>query len=212
MADTATVIARIRTLIDDAAGDKSVFKENLRRSVLGNQVDGANKNFQLNNKRIVASSLSVSVDGASFAAPASEDDMRGRFTVTTAPATSLLATYDFQFFTDAEITIIIDSALSFVGATAAVNVDAGLLDALVKWAAGDCFEALSSRAGPLYDASAGGKSVSKASIKQHYLALAKQKHDEATAERDNFYKKKGEQFSPAYGKFALKQTPYTPRR
>lgn len=212
MASTATIITRIRTLIDDLAGDKSVFKENLRRAPIGDQVGSSNVNFQLNNRRIIAGSLFVSIDGGSFAAPTSEDDTRGRFVTATPPTLALLATYDFQFFTDTEITTIIDSALSFVGYTVTTNVPDGLLDPMVKWAAGDCFQALSSRAAPLYDAAAGNKNVRKSSITKSYLDLAKEKHAEATAERLAFFERKGEREAPAYGNIVISQTPYTPIR
>lgn len=213
MATTNDLLGRVRTLIDDVAGDKSVFKENLTRSVIGNQVDGASKNFQLNNRRIVATTLQVSADGAAFAPAASEDDLRGRFTLSTAPATSLLATYDFQFFNDTEITDFLTQAGSFVGSDDITQVATGLLDALVFKAASDAARALSMRSAPFFTAAAGGKSMQKGDISKKYADLANKLLDAATAERQAFYgDRKGLASSPAYGQFATRQTPWTPKR
>lgn len=213
MATTPDLIGRIRTLIDDVAGDKSVFKENLTRSIIGNQVDGSNKSFQLNNKRLVAGILTVSIDGGAFATPASEDTGHGRFTTGTAPASALLAIYDFQFFTDTEITDFLTQAGSFVGADDVTQVATGLLDALVFKAASDACQALSVRTVPFFNASAGGKSMDKNEIAKKYAALSDSLFKKAVAERLAYYgDRKGEASSPAYGQFATKQTPWTPRR
>lgn len=218
MATVVDLLARCRTLIDDLPGDKSVFKENLVRSVLGNQVGGGNLSFKLNNSRVsVISSvaqLQVSSDGAAYAAPATVDAPHGTFTLAAAPTTSLFATYDWQYFTDAEITDFITQAGDFVEATADVTtVPVGLLDALVFKAASDACFALSARRAGLYDASAGGKSASKGDISKKYRELAKDLFDRAVAERAAFWgPKKGQATSPAYGKFATNQTPWTPRR
>lgn len=214
MASTATILARVRTAIDDLAGDKSVFKENITRSMLGNQVGSGNTSFQLNNRR--TSGLQVSVDGAAFVAVSqtADESQRGRFVKSPAPATALLATYDFQFFTDAELTTIIEgSGLSFVGHATVVAVPDGLLDALTLKSSSDACAALASRTMPYYDAAAGGKSFNKNDIAKKYSALAKQHLDAAVSERDKFYSdKKGSTKAPAYGKFSTTQTPYTPKR
>lgn len=218
MATAADLLIRCRTLIDDLSGDKSVFKENLVRSNLGNQVDGANTSFKLNNNRIsiVASVavLQVSKDGGSYAAPATVDAAHGTFTLAAAPTTSLFATYDWQYFTDAEITDFLTQAGDFVEAVTDIStVPVGLLDALVFKAASDACFALSARRAGLYDAAAGGKSASKGDISKKYRELAKDLFDRAVAERAAFWgPRKGEATAPAYGKFATNQNPWTPRR
>lgn len=215
---TSDLISRVRTAIDDVAGGKSIFKENLARSRFGNQVGGGNVAFQLNNTRVVAGTLSVSKDGGSFAAAATEDDLRGRFTFASAPATAALATYDFLFFTDAEITTLLENSASFVGTTDATfaTVDPGLGDALVYKAASDAARALVTRTAPYYDAGAGGKSARKGAISPKYAALAKDLLAAAVAERLAFYgERKGAASAPAYGSVSPKSrnvTPYTPQR
>jgi hypothetical protein len=210
MATQAQARASLRAAIDDVP--KPVWKENLRRGVLRDQVDGTNTLFKLNNRRIVSGTLLVSADGGSFAAPATEDDSLGTFTLAVAPATALLANYSFEYFLDAELDPHLELALSFVGSADVPSVVQGLYDAFIKYAAGNALQALSSRAGPLYDASAGGKSVNKSSIKTHYLALAKQKFEEAEKERTAYYEGKGGREKPAFGRATTVQTPYTPRR
>lgn len=214
MPSSIDLLNRLRTAIDDVAGDKSIFKENLRRSVAGDQVDGTNKSFQLNNRRVVTGTLSVSADGAAFTTPASEDVARGRFTLASAPATSLKATYDFQFFTDAEATVFLNQAVDFIdGLTDPALVPAGLVDAFIKKAASDACYALATRTTPLYNASAGGKVLDKDNIAVKYRQKAKDLLEQAVAERTAFYgDRKGQSSSPAYGSLATTQKPWTPRR
>lgn len=215
MATTADLIGRCRTLIDDQPGDKSVFKENLTRSIQGNQVGSGNLSFQLNNRRLISTSLSVLADGAAATVTSSADQaLRGRFTITSsAPASSCFATYDFQFFTDAEITDFLTQAGSFVGIEDITEVPVGLLDALVFKASSDACRALASRAAPFFNASAGGKSMDKNDIAKKYNDLADKLLKAAQDERQAYYgDRKGEASSPSYGQFATKQTPWTPRR
>lgn len=218
MATAADLLTRVRTLIDDISSDKAVFKENLSRSLIGNQVNGTNTSFKLNNTRVSVvasvSTLQVSKDGAAYAAPTTVDNTHGTFTVTGAPTTSLFAIYDWQYFTDTEITGFLTQAGDFVEATTDITtVPVGLLDALVFKASSDaCFSLAARRAG-LYDASAGGKSASKGDISKKYRELAKDLFDRAVAERKAFYgERKGESSAPAYGQFATNQKPWTPRR
>lgn len=216
MATANDLLTRVRILIDDQAGDKSVFKENLARSIQGNQVGSGNLSFQLNNRRLIATSLSVLADGSAATVSSSADQaLRGRFTITSsAPSSSCFATYDFQFFTDTELTDFVNQAADFVeGVSDVTTVQVGLLDALVLKAASDACFALASRSGSLYNAAAGGKSAQKGDISRKYKDLAKDLFDRAVAEREAFYgPRKGQASSPASGKFATKQTPWTPRR
>lgn len=217
----ADLLARVRQAIDDVNGAKSILQENLTRSRFGNQVNGANKSFQLANTRIInpgTSTLFVSADGGAFVAAATEDDFRGRFTLAAAPATSLFATYDFQFFTDAELTVFLENAASYVGTTDATfaSVDPGLGDALVYKAGSDAARALSLRNAPYYDVGAGGKTVRKGDVGKKYRDLAKDLIESAKAEREAFYgDRKGQASSPAYGRSSPTSrivSPYTPRR
>lgn len=217
MAVLTDLLSRLRTAIDDVAGGKTVFKENISRSVWGNQVTTGNKSFRLNNQRIAViasvSTLLVSADGAAYAAAATEDDFRGIFTLASSPATSLFAQYDWTYFTDAELTDFINQAADFVGVSDPTTVPVGMIDALVFKAGSDASFALSARRAGLYNAGAGGKTAQKGDISKKYKDLAKDLFDRATAERLAFYgTRKGKSSSPSYGKFATKQRPWTPRR
>lgn len=213
MATTASLITSVRTKIDDKPGDHSSFKENFTRGPLGNQVGTPNVSFQAMNKRITSGTLTVLIDGAAGAVTTTADGLlRGRFTTTTIPLTSLFATYDFQFFTDAEITEFLTAAGSFVGVSDIEDVVAGLVDALTFKAGSDACFALAARTGMLYDASAGGKAASKGDLAKKYKDLAKDLFDRAVAERTNFYERKGGRAAPAYGSTTTGQRPYTPRR
>lgn len=215
MADITSLITSVRIKIDDNPGDKSTFKENLSRGIYGNQVNGVNLDFQTNNKRITTGTLSVLADGSTATLSTSAAGLlRGRFSITSAaPATSCYATYDYQFFTDTEITEFLTAAGSFVGSIDPTTVADGLIDALTFKAASDACFALSSRTGMLYDASAGGKQAAKGDLAKKYRELAKDLFDRATVEREAFYgKRKGAATSPAYGKTNTNQRPWTPMR
>lgn len=214
---TSDLISRIRAAIDDSPASKSILQENLARSRYGNQVGGGNKNFAVGNTRLISGTLAVVSDGATVT-PASIDLFRGRFVLTVAPASSLLATYDFEFFTDTELTVFLENAASFVSTTdlTFVSVDTGLGDAIVYKAASDAAFALSARSSPYYNAGAGGKSSQKGDISKKYRDLAEDLFGRATKERDAFYgPRKGMATSPAYGQIAPAGrivSPYTPRR
>jgi len=218
---TSDAILSVRSrLDDDATGVKSVLNEDLRKSAIGNQVGSGNKSFVLNNKRIIGAILSpatpstlvVTVD-VSVVSVASEDDTRGRFTLTVAPVTSCLATYDFQFFTDAELTQIVNDALGFVSVTTISNLVSGLSDALIYKAASDGASKIAARTGQYYNATAGGKSHQKGTIADKFLKLADYYAKLAVQERAAFYgPRKGAATSPASGRVTLTSKPYTPRR
>lgn len=202
----------VRNLIEDLAGSHVVRREDLRRSVNGNQVDGVNKDFILNNQKFITGTLTVSPDGGAYITPPTLNATRGTFSLTTAPATSLIARYDFQNFLDAEVDEHVNNGLRFVGIATPASVPFGLEQAVILESAASCFNALASRTAHFFDASVGGKGINKASIKQHYLALAKEKHAMAVVERDEFHENKGENLAPAYGKVELQHQVYTPRR
>lgn len=218
MAAISDLLSRLRTAIDDVAGDKTAFRENLRRSVYGDQVAGGTTlNFRLNNQRVavvnLVSTLMVSADGNTFAPPATEDDLRGTFTLLVAPTSSLIATYDYQYFTDTELTDFINQAADFIGVADPTAVPVGLLDALVFKAGSDACFALSARRAGLYNAGAGGKTAQKGDISKKYKDLAKDLFERAVAERLAFYgQRKGKSSAPSAGSFATKQTPWTPIR
>lgn len=222
MASQEDARAQLRTLIDDLNDppSKIVRQEDLRRSVLGDQVNGTNKFFQLNNRRIVeptalTTSLIVISDGVTLAPVTgyTDDPVRGTFTVVgAAPATSLLARYDFLYFLDDEIDGHLQNGLRFVGYSDVTGVPDLLLNAALLSGAGYAFQALAARTAPLYDASAGGKTLNKASIKKHWLDLAAMKFKEAKEALDNYYTRQGQRNAPAYGQFNTGQVPYTPKR
>lgn len=221
---------QLRTLIDDLESPPSHFvrQEDLRNSPLGDQVAAGINFFQLANRRIVeltaaTTTLVVIKDGVQLTPVTgyTDDPIRGTFVlVGSLPTTSLFARYDFTLFLDSELNPPIEAGLRFLGlasgisniSTDVANVPEGLNHALLLEAASQCFEALASRTAPLYDASAAGKTLNKKSIKDHYLALAKQKHEEAMAALENFYKRQGRRDAPAFGQFSTQQKVYTPIR
>lgn len=225
MALLTTLRSQLRTLVNDKDGatpSNSTRKENLRRSVNGDQVGGGNKFFILNNTRIVANSVTFISDGTILGATDFTVDLvKGIVTVAgavAAPVTTAIARYDFLRFLDIELDDHLTAGLRFLGrstgvlSTDAPNVPEGLNEAFLHEAAANAFEELAARTANLFDASAAGKSINKASIKDHYLKLAKEKHEKAVQMRDDFYKRQGAREAPASGKFATTQRVYTPRR
>lgn len=216
MATEAAILARVRTAIDDVAGDKSAFRENLARSPGGTQINGTNQDFQLLNRRVIAGSVVITADGsAATVSTTTAGLLRGRVSITsTAPSTSCLATYDYQYFTDEELTTILEGdAASFIDFSDLTQVPNGLLNALVFFAGSVACRALAVRMATLYNAGAGGRSAQKGDIGKKYNDLADRLAKQATDERLLFYgSRKGEASSPAYGKFTPTQKVWTPRR
>lgn len=219
MPTQAAARSQVRSLIDDLDNppSKSVRQEDLRRSALGDQVDGTNKFFQLNNRRIVAGSLVVISDGATLTPVTdyAEDDVRGTFTIAgghAAPATTLKARYDFIYFQDAELDPFITEGLRFVGLTDITTIADGLVAAVTAYASMVAFRALAARNAPIYDAEAGGKKLSKASIKKHWMDLAKLAEVSANDAKTNFYQRQGRRDAPSFGQTNTGQREYTPQR
>ena len=212
MTSAAALLSVRSKLDDDAVGVKSILNENISRSAIGNQVGSGNKSFVLNNKRIITGTLIVTADGA-VVTQATEDDVRGRFTLTNAPATSLFATYDFQYFTDAELTQIINDGLNFVSCTDITTLNPGLTDALIYKAASDGAAKIAMRTGLYYNQSAGGKAAQKGTIADKFLKLSQQYMKQAVDERATFYgPRKGASTSPASANAALRSPVWPPRR
>ena len=212
MTSAAALLSVRSKLDDDAVGVKSILNENISRSAIGNQVGSGNKSFVLNNKRIITGTLIVTADGA-VVTQATEDDVRGRFTLTNAPATSLFATYDFQYFTDAELTQIINDGLNFVSCTDITTLNPGLTDALIYKAASDGAAKIAMRTGLYYNQSAGGKAAQKGTIADKFLKLSQQYMKQAVDERATFYgPRKGASTSPASASLALRSPVWPPRR
>lgn len=222
MADTDVVRGRVRGLIDDRVDppSKIVRLENLRRGVNGDQVNGANKRFVLNNRNLVPAAtyaITFLSDGVAVVpANFTQDDLTGIVTLAAAqaaPAVSAQATYAFSYLTDDEVEEHITGGLDFVGQTDVANMaEDGLLKALIHEAAALAAEQLAARAATLIDASAGGKAINKKSIKDHYVTLAEYYHKKAVEDREMFYKRQGKREAPAFGQFSTKQRVYTPKR
>lgn len=210
MASQADTRLNVRDILNDNPADKMVRQENLVK-----QVNGVRVKFLLGNRDLLAGTLEVTV-GGTVTVPASTDLPNGTFTLATAPATGVevLATYQWQWFTDTEIDRLILVGVVQVdpSATSVTTIRAGLEVPVQHFAAARAYDLLAARTAQYFSAGAGGKTVDKNPIAERYKKLRDEQTALAVTKREDFYKRLGGQNEPAYAQFATNQTPYTPRR
>jgi len=205
-----SLINDLRVHLDDKSNSKLERREDLSR-----QVNGTNTTFIVSNFPLVPGSLKVSVDGGSEFVPPSIDETRGGFTLTTAPTTSLFATYNWQFYSDDDLTDFIDLAIKecgFPGVASLALVPESLIPAVHYYAISHAWEGLYGRHSEYFDAQAAGKGISKNAIPERFQRQSEAALAQATQARQEYYMRQGRREAPAYGSLATQQTPYTPRR
>lgn len=213
-----TSVADLRTLLSDGEADRYCR----RKKVFGRQ-NGSNKTFFTFEFRRVTDftsteePLTVYVNG-SAAGITADDPGTGFFTLATAPANNdiLEATYYYQWFTDAELTAFLTSAVRWLGlGTDPSTLDDGLVPAALQYAAKDAYYKMALRwrerastAFMLEDAPR--KEAIEAAT--GFEALVKSSYAMAKELRNDFYGRQGQANAPVFGVAFGSVRPVTPRR
>lgn len=116
--DLSTARLSLRTLLADSEGDKYEFKTPLYPAP-----DGITRVFSVGRTNIVAGTLQVFVSGG-VVAPSTADLPKGIVTLSAAPspAASVLASYNYQWFTDPQLEEFLTGAFGALGFEDAASV------------------------------------------------------------------------------------------
>jgi hypothetical protein len=206
----ANAISDLRTVLSDGPTDKlRAFK-----SIFGRQ-DGINTVFKTFEFRRVtdfaasgiAAPFGIYIDGVRLAASgiASDDPQTGYFTLSAAPtdANRVEATYYLQWFTDAELDSFMIRSANWLGlGDDYTEIVSGLKASALKFALYEAYTKLALRFAEnivetyrLQDA----PDEKRMEIVKAYQDAASKSLDDATALRDDFYKRKGKSYAPLYG-------------
>lgn len=186
---------KIRTLVNDhATANKSIEPLTLH---LENIVDGVNKMFYLMNARVVPGSVRAVDNGVDL--PVTYDSDGGFVVIDPAPALNSAARmmYYWQRIRDAEMDIIVQTAINSSNLTLAEQVDSRNERVVLSFAKAYAYEFMANHAAEYYTVSAGGKTVSKDAIFNHYFQMYRAEHDIALRLRDDFYQRQGERNIPS---------------
>lgn len=214
----------LRRLLADTDSDH-LIKE---KKVFG-AIDGSNRTFYTFDDRLLASGyqsvcakpLRLFYDQAEVAASGIHvtDQLRGEFQVMSMPAagTEVLASYYYQNHLDTELDFYMQQAVLQMNATSTSNVQDGLQQATLQYAASLAYQRLAERwmrrkseQWMLHDEPA-RNAADEAS--KFYQDMAKQALEMALALRKSFYDLRMDQGrQPAYALLARTPRPYTPRR
>lgn len=203
MATWTTARDELRALLSDGPTDKLAH----RKAVLGD-INGTNTKFKtlefrrVTNFTSASSPLGVFVAGAAVTVSA-DDVSTGEFNLSAAPAdgSELRCTYYYQWFLDSELDGFLKDAARFVAAGETIgNTIEQLRQAALQYAAYDAYQKLALRwAQRLSEVYRLEDEVDGKAAENPFFKLATACRKCAMDLRDDYYKRQGQQFQPAYG-------------
>lgn len=206
------LLARLRAEAHDGADDN--FRPG--ETPVGTR-DGANVLFRLQYPNLVAGSLRLTY-GTNIRVTTGFtllDAASGYIQMASAPDSvtqPFFFDYNFQWFTDATLTKMIDEATGDLGGVAGTDLDPGLYSAQVQFALARYWKARASSYAHLYQTAGGGANAMPESVSKQFLDLAKAATNEGIRLMNSFYTRHGKRQAPASGTITYGISPYTPRR
>lgn len=197
-----TAEENLRSLLSDGPTDKLQWRKNL----LGNP-DGENLNFKTFENRRTADLFDetlapdpqgVFVSGVRITGGTDYPDI-GQIILSVAPEAteSIEATYYSQWFIDSELSEFLQTAINWLGTGTVLNTQEGLRPAALKYAAAEAYQKLALRwAQNFSDVYKMQDQDPEQRPIQNYMDLSKALRDDATATRDEFYKRQGRALQP----------------
>lgn len=142
----------------------------------------------------------------------SDIDQNGNFTLSAAPASSLLVTYGWQVFSDGDIDQFLDLARSWLYDFATLDlVPDALNPALTKYAAHLACSSIARRMA-LPDVTAGEAKEALSSVAKQYAASAKQFLSGAEQSRKDYWTSADQPLQPTAAIVSLRYPSYQPKR
>ncbi len=144
--------------------------------------------------------------------PTVDVDANANFTLPAAPTSSLLVTYGWQFYSDADVDGFVDEAREWLREYTDVTlVPDGLAPALIPYAGAIALRGLARKC-TLADTRAGDAAVNFSALAKAYSADADKLEKEALAARQSYYSRADEALAPAASATGLSIDPFQPRR
>ncbi len=211
-------ILSARALVGDGPADNFARLENLNNPDIGNNINGTQKIFNLQNAPIPDEGVFQVIADGTTVQPAAVDTLHGQLTLTIAPITSLQASYYYYYFSDATWTEFVTSALqnlgySINGPTVDVpTVPEGLLPATKLYTAYGFAMRVASQTATWYNQKLQERDEMRDSISGKWLKLAAQYRKDGDTARNDFYSGGGTQLKPSFKILEHEPTNYTPSR
>ena len=228
----ATLLTSLRAMVHDGPADHTIFGEKLGVLPNGYPVDGSNTVFKLGGEDghstpIVdlgtppdAGSVFLTYTATNGARRTQtgftiSDAVNGFITFAVAPTAGIeiLADYNYYWFSDTQHTEFLNEAAQTTqaGVTDPTQVGAGLIQAMMQFAAANFFQARASQYAERYATSGGQAGTSVDVVSKTYLSLAKAATLRGTQYRDEFYSRQGQRNAPAAVIVNYAIDPITPR-
>ena len=213
------MIVSVRIGLDDNSNNKYVGGEDL-----SNQIFTGNLLFRLGNGNVVTGTDKVLVDGVALVNGVGYtlNNATGQLTLVVAPTATIRVSYNWQDFSDDEITDFIANGIQHIGMrtstdpstvfTDLANVDVNLQKAVEHYSLYHGFSNLAAKTARLFSAGAGKKNINKDNISKKFLDLAQFHQAEGDRARDDFYTRQGRRNAPAFAANTVKYPTNTPRR
>jgi hypothetical protein len=208
--DVTDLIDQLRILSSDTDKSNAIYGE-----TPSGKADGTNTHYKLQNKNIVVASVFISY-GTTYRTQLGFllDHGDGIITFSSAPisGTVLNVDYNFQWFTDEEMSEFLNTAGLHIGSSDITMVEDGLVASLLQYALGYYWLRRASQYAHRYSSSSMGISTQADVVTQNFRKLSELAFKQADSFREMFYKRQGQREAPASGTVSYGIDPYTPRR
>lgn len=198
----SSAVSDLRSLLNDNSTDRYRY----RKKVFG-ELNGTNTAFKtLENRRVTDLSATAGVwkNGVllSIASIASDVPLTGEFVLVTAPVDGdvLEASYYYQYFLDAELTVFLTSGADWLGfAGDYTNLDPGLRPSCKHYAAAEGYLRLASRMTEAWTDTyrlEDAPNNERTNLIKMWMDAAEMHRDMARKLRDDYYTRQGQSLSP----------------
>lgn len=211
-------IISCRTLVGDGPTDNAARLENLNNIDNGNNINGAQKVFNLQNFPIAPGGVFQTLSDGNAVTPSGVDELHGQVLFTIAPTLTLQVSYYYFLFEDSAWSEFIINALQIVGLSTnnptqdIVVVPEGLLAACKLYAAYYFAMRVASQTGLWYNQKLQERDEARDSISGKWLKIAAAYKKDADALRADYYLGAGRQLKASFTILEHAPRPYTPSR
>jgi hypothetical protein len=220
----ATATDSVRRLIQDGPGYNLVRQEDLS-DLIPAQATPTQTSFYVRFSSVpteqyvtvfaVPGTLLAYVDGGFGVGPRTDVDINGTFILPSAPTSSLLATYQWQYFMDADIADFVDRARGWVGGPNAypdlTTVPDGLMPALIDYGASLACAAMARKCS-LADVRAGEAEARLSALARQYAAQAQSFETSAAAASRRYWTRADQTAAPGMDLSSIGFSQYQPMR
>ena len=218
MTTLAALITSCRILSGDGQSDNFMRAENLKSTDSGNTIDGTNTSFNVSNFPVVTGKFMAIVADNRLTTALTVNEPIGAFTLTTAPTSSLYASYYYQLFDDVAWTEFINSSFEIlaistgVPAIDVVNAVPGMLGVVKMYASYYFCMRVAKQTGLWYNQRLQERVDDRDAISKKWAAVADTQLKQAIIARDDFYTGSGKRHAPASAIVQHQPRPYAPFR